>query len=108
MVVRILFLLFILLLPAVITVNAQHVNTLNYYVVIGELKKLGDAEQLTDEANLKTFNAHFVLDNKTHKYYVFLLQTPDQKKAKSFLKQIRKETEYKKAHLYKGILGEVL
>lgn len=107
MIARSLVFIFIFFLPAAITVSAQTVSAKNYYVVIGEFQKLGDAEKLTDEANLKTFNAHFVLDNKKQKYYVYLLQTSDQSKAKSFLKQIRKETEYRKAHLYKGNLGEV-
>jgi cell division septation protein DedD len=106
MVVRFLFLIFIFLLPPVITVRAQSVTAKYYYVVIGKFQKLEDAQKLTDEANLKTFNAHFVLDDKKQEYYVYLLQTTDQKKAKSFLKQIRKETEYKKARLYKGNLGE--
>lgn len=106
MVVRFIF-LFIFLLPPVISVNAQPIMTKNYYVVIGEFTKLDDAQKLTDEANLKTFNAHFVLEERRQRYYVYLLQTTDQKKAKSFLKQIRKETEYKKARLYKGNLGAV-
>jgi SPOR domain len=99
--------LFIFLLPPVITVSAQPVTAKNYYVVIGEFQKLGEAQKLTDEANLKTFNSHFVLDDRRQRFYVYLLQTTDQKKAKSFLKQIRKETEYKKARLYKGNLGSV-
>ncbi len=107
MVIRFLFLIFIFLLPPVISVNVQSIMTKNYYVVIGEFTKLDDAQKLTDEANLKTFNAHFVLEDRRQRYYVYLLQTTDQKKAKSFLKQIRKETEYKKARLYKGNLGAV-
>ena len=99
--VRISFSIFIVLLSSVIALRAQSVTSTNYYVVIGEFKKLDDAQNLTDEANLKTFNAHFMLDEKTQQYYVYLLQTSDQKKAKSFLKRIRKETEYKKARLYK-------
>lgn len=106
MVVRFSFLILIFLLPPVITISAQPGTAKNYYIVIGEFQKLGDAQKLTDEANLKTFNAHFVLDDKQQQYYVYLLQTTDQKKAKSFLKQIRKETEYKKARLHKGNLGQ--
>ena len=99
--------IFIFLLPLVITLRAQSDTQTNYYVVIGEFRKLEDAQKLTDEANLKTFNAHFILDNKKQSYFVYLLKTSDQQKAKSFLKQMRKETEYKKARLYKGNLGEV-
>ncbi len=99
--VRFSFIIFIVLLSSVIALRAQSVTSTNYFVVIGEFKKLDDAQNLTDEANLKTFNAHFMLDEKQQQYYVYLLQTSDQKKAKSFLKRIRKETEYKKARLYK-------
>lgn len=73
--------------------------------MIGEFQKLEDAEKLTDEANLKGFNAQYALLKKKNKYYVYLLQTPDQKKAKSFLDQIRKETGYKNAWLYKRKLS---
>jgi cell division septation protein DedD len=78
----------------------------DYYVVIGSFSKLDEAVTLTDEANLKGFSALYALHRKKKQYYVYLLQSSDQKKAKSFLDQIRKETEYKKAWLYKGKLGE--
>jgi cell division septation protein DedD len=100
-------LIFVFLLLSVITLNAQSANSTNYYVVIGEFKKLDDAQNLTDEANLKTFNAHFMQDRKSQQYYVYLLQTSDQKKAKSFMKRIRKETEYKRARLHKENQGTV-
>jgi hypothetical protein len=99
------FFLFIFLLPCVNIVCAQPAEK-NYYIVIGTFPKLVDAQRVTDEANLKTFNAQFVWDSKKQRYFVLLLQTPDQEKAKSFLKRIRKETEYKKARLYQGNLGE--
>lgn len=102
---RILILLVLALISRV-NVSAQ-VTATNYYVVIGEFRQLGDTQKLTDEANLKTFNAHFVLDSGKQHYYVYLLQATDQKKAKAFLKRIRKETDYKKARLYKGNLGEI-
>jgi cell division septation protein DedD len=96
------FFIFIFFLLSVITISAQSVTSTNYYVVIGEFKQLDAARKLTEEANLKTFHAHFMLDDKKQQYLVYLLRTSDQKKAKLFLKQIRKETEYKKARLYKG------
>ena len=85
--------------------SAQTTSEKDYFVVIGQFQKLEDAVKLTDEANLKGFSAHYALHHKKNAYYVYLLQTSDQKKAKSFLNQIRKETEYKKAWLYKGKLG---
>jgi hypothetical protein len=85
------FFLFIFLLPCVNIVCAQPAEK-NYYIVIGTFPKLVDAQ--------------FVWDSKKQRYFVLLLQTPDQEKAKSFLKRIRKETEYKKARLYQGNLGE--
>jgi cell division protein FtsN len=86
--------------------SAQTTSEKNYYVVIGVFYKLEDAEKHTDEANLKGFSAQYALHSEKKEYYVYLLQTNEQKKAKSFLKQIQKETEYKKAWLYKGNLGK--
>ena len=77
-----------------------------YYVVIGVFSKLDDAVKLTNDANLKGFNAQYAVHLTKKEYHVYLLQTSEQKKAKSFLDQIRKETEYKKAWLYKGKLGD--
>lgn len=86
--------------------KAQTTSEKNYYVVIGVFTKLEDAEKHTDEANLKGFSAQYALHSENKEYYVYLLQTNELKKAKSLLKQIRKETEYKKAWLYKGNLGD--
>jgi SPOR domain len=77
----------------------------NYYVVIAVFYKLDDAVKLTDEANLRGFSAQYAVHLTKKEYYVYLLQTPEKKKAKSFLNQIRKETEYNKAWLYRGKLG---
>jgi len=81
---------------------AQEVPSQDYYVVIGAFSHLAEAVKLTEEANLKSFNAHYAFYEKKKKYYVYLLHTTELKKAKSFLRLIRKETEYKKAHLVKG------
>jgi hypothetical protein len=86
--------------------RAQTTYEKNYYVVIGVFTRLEDAEKQTDETNLKGFSAQYALHSEKKEYYVYLLQTTEQKKAKSFLKQIRKETEYKQAWLYKGNLGD--
>jgi len=86
--------------------KAQSVTQKNYYVVIGVFSSLDGAEKLTDDANLKGFSAHYAVQHKKNHYYVYLLQTSEKKKAKSFLDHIRKETEYQKAWLYKGKLGD--
>jgi hypothetical protein len=81
---------------------AQEVPSQDYYVVIGAFSELPEAIKLTEEANLKSFNAHYAFYESKKKYYVYLLHTTELKKAKSFLKQIRKKTEYKNANLVKG------
>jgi predicted choloylglycine hydrolase len=101
MMARFLFLFCAFLFFGITHLNAQTTSEKYYFVVIDVFQKLEDAEKLTDEANLKGFNAQYALHKKKNKYYVYLLQTSDQKKAKSFLDQIRKETEYKNAWLYK-------
>jgi SPOR domain len=105
MMVRFLMLVCVCVLSVTLNVRAQSPSQNDYYVVIGVFPSLDDTEKLTDEANLKGFSAQYALHKKKNQYYVYLLQTIDQKKAKAFLDQIRKETEYKKAWLYKGKLG---
>jgi len=106
MMVRFLLLAGVCFLSGTIDVKAQTATQKNYYVVIGVFSGLDGAEKLTDEVNLKGFNAQYALQHKKNRYYVYLLQSAEKKKAKSFLDQIRKETEYKKAWLYKGKLGD--
>jgi hypothetical protein len=77
----------------------------NYYVVIHVDSALEEAMKHTDEANSKGFNAQYVL-HSDQRYYVFLFQSTDKKKAETFRRQIRKETEYKKSWIYSGRLGE--
>lgn len=101
---RHLFLITLFFLFGMSEVSAQSTSEKEYYVVIGVFSKLDDAEKLTDEANLKGFNAQYAWDDKKKEYYVYLLQSTDKKKAKSFLDQMKKETGYKKAWLYKGKL----
>lgn len=100
--------IFILLCIALFAPNvarAQSLTSVNYYVVIAKASTLDEAIKRTDEINLKGFNAQYAI-HPGKEYYVFLLQTDDQKKANEFGKKIRKETEFKKAWIYKGKLGE--
>jgi len=104
-----LFLFFLNFLFGITNLNAHTTSETDYFVVIGVFQKLEDAEKLTDDANLKGFNAQYALHKKKNKYFVYLLQTSDQKKAKSFLDQIRKETQYKNAWIYKRkLIGDQL
>lgn len=102
---KVLFLFCVSFYFGIANLHAQTTSEKDYFVVIGQFPKLEDAVKLTDEANLKGFSAQYALHHKKKEYYVYLLQTSAQKKAKSFLNQIRKETEYRKAWLYKGKLG---
>jgi cell division septation protein DedD len=102
---KLFFLFFAFFLFGTHALSAQ-TSQKSYYVVIGMFPKLDDAEKLTDEANLKGFSAQYAVHRAKKEYYVYLLQTSEQKKAKSFLDQIQKETVYKKAWIYKGKLGD--
>lgn len=104
--VRLLFLVGVCFFVGITCCEAQSNSQKDYYVMIGVFTKLDEAELLTDEANLKGFNAQFAMHSTKKQYYVYLLQTSDKKKAKSFLDQIRKETDYKNAWLYSGKLGK--
>jgi uncharacterized protein YxeA len=87
-----------------IEIHAQDTSSDNYYVVIAKFPNLEGAVAYTDAVNLKGFNSQYAV-HQGEEHYVFLLQTDDRKKAKDFLKKIRKETEFKKAWIYKGMLG---
>ncbi len=105
MMARFLFLFCVSLVLGNMSLKAQTTPQKDFYVMIGVFSELDDAVKLTEEANLNGFNAQYILRNKKKQYYVYLLQTTDQKKAKSFLEQIQRETKYKDAWLYKGKLG---
>ncbi|MCU0419510.1 MAG: OmpA family protein [Cyclobacteriaceae bacterium] len=77
----------------------------NYYVVVGAFRNLNYAIRYTDEANKAGFNAEYALHPARQLYYVFLLATPEKRRAYAFMMKMRVETKYKEAWVYAGSLG---
>lgn len=100
------YVLFLLMICAVLRVSAQAKTETNHYVVIGVFAKLDNAVRLTDKANQKGFNAQYAINPRQKWNYVYLLQTTDKRKAYAFAIRMRAETEHKEAWVFSGQLGE--
>jgi outer membrane protein OmpA-like peptidoglycan-associated protein len=75
------------------------------YVIIGVFRVLDNAVRFTDKANKQSFQAGYIQNPRNKLYYVYIFQTLESKKAFAFMMQIRLETEFKEAWVYKGSLG---
>ncbi len=75
------------------------------YVTIGVFAVHNNAIKWTAKANKAGFNAQYAINPKRNYYYVYLLQTPDKRKAFSFMIKLRAESEYKDAWVFSGLLG---
>jgi outer membrane protein OmpA-like peptidoglycan-associated protein len=84
-------------------VQAQ--DQIEHYVVIGAFRKHDGAIKWTDWANKKNFNAQYAMNEARSLYYVYILATPDKKKAFSLMLKIRVETSYNDAWVFSGKLG---
>jgi outer membrane protein OmpA-like peptidoglycan-associated protein len=73
--------------------------------VIGAFRVVDNAARFTASANRNGFTAQYAIHAQRKLYYVYLLNTPDKKKAYNFLIKIKVETNYKDAWVYSGKLG---
>lgn len=80
-------------------------DEINYYVVVGAFRNLNYAIAYTDKANQAGFNAEYAMHPTRQLNYVFLLATPDKRKAYQFMMKMRLETAYKEAWVHAGSLG---
>lgn len=101
---RILSIVLFALVP--VLAPAQTAKQSSYYAVIGAFAKIDNAIRYTAKANKNNFSAQYAIHSSNKLYYVYILETPDLKKAYAFLIKIRAETEYKDCWLYLGKLGE--
>lgn len=81
-------------------------NPDNYYVTIGAFRQMENAVRFTATANKNGFAAAYAINTSRQLYYVYLLNTPDQKKAYDLLLKIKVETIYKDAWIFSGHLGK--
>lgn len=95
------FLLFLSVKP--LQTHAQ--DAVEHYVVIGVFAKLDNAVRWTDRANKMNFSAQYAVNPANKYYYVYILKTPEKRKAFSFMMKIRVETEHKEAWVFSGKLG---
>jgi len=85
---------------------AQTAPDNQHYVTIGVFAVHENAVRFTARANKLGFNAQYAINAPRKLYYVYLLETPDRRKAFSFMIKIRSESEYKDAWLFIGKLGQ--
>lgn len=77
-----------------------------YYVTIGVFAVQDNAVRLTAKANKAGFNAQYAINPSKHNwYYVYLMQSPEKRKAAGFMMKIRTESEFKDAWVFIGKLG---
>ncbi len=76
-----------------------------YYVTVGVFAVQDNAIRYTAKANKAGFNAQYAINTQKNYYYVYLLQTPERRKAVSFMVKVRAESEYKDAWVFIGRLG---
>ncbi len=75
------------------------------YVIIGVFRILDNAVRYTDKANKASFNARYIQNPRNKLYYVSIFESLESKKAFAFMMQVRLDTEYKEAWVYRGSLG---
>ncbi|MEQ8301784.1 MAG: OmpA family protein [Cyclobacteriaceae bacterium] len=79
---------------------------ISHYVVIGAFAKHDNAIRWTDQANKANFNAQYAINVARNLYYVYILDSPDKRKAFSLMLKIRVESPYKDAWVFSGKLGQ--
>lgn len=86
--------------------QAQGQSEISHYVVIGVFAVHNNAIRYTDYANKLNFSAQYAINPSRNLYYVYLLESPDRKRAFSFMLKIRVETEFKDSWVFSGKLGQ--
>ncbi len=90
---------------ALISFSSQAQTSTSNYVVIGAFRMLDNAVRFTAAANKNGFTAQYAIQPARNLYYVYILNTDDNKKAFNFLIKIKVETNYKEARVFIGKLG---
>lgn len=88
--------------------QVQSQSEISHYVVIGAFAKHDNAIRYTDYANKLNFSAQYAINPTRNLYYVYLLETPDRKRAFSFMMKMRVETEFKDTWVFSGKLGQLV
>lgn len=76
----------------------------NHYVVVGVFALEGNAQKFTGYVRSQRFNAGYGLYKKQKLYYVFVMKTADRSAAQVEMRSLHKDTEFKDAWIFSGIL----
>jgi outer membrane protein OmpA-like peptidoglycan-associated protein len=77
-----------------------------YYVTIGAFSRKENAVRFTARASRMGFPAQYAINTNRKLYYVYLLQSPEKRKAYAFCIKMKADTEFKDAWVFYGRLGE--
>jgi outer membrane protein OmpA-like peptidoglycan-associated protein len=77
-----------------------------YYVVIGAFAIESNAQKFTGYARNQRYDAEYRLNANRNLFYVYVLKTASRKEAYAQTIRLQKETEYKDAWAFYGMLGD--
>ncbi len=98
--------LYVILLLACCVRAFAGVEVPSNFVVIGAFTHRDNAVRFTEKAVADHFPAKFEMNPARQLYYVFVLQTQDRKNAFAEALRLQKESAYKDAWVFFGLLGE--
>jgi outer membrane protein OmpA-like peptidoglycan-associated protein len=81
-------------------------NAYPNYVVIGAFAHQNNAIKFTNEATASNFQAQMDINPNRNLFYVYVMTTPDHQRALDEAMRLRKETKYKDAWVYNGLIGK--
>jgi outer membrane protein OmpA-like peptidoglycan-associated protein len=76
----------------------------NHYVVVGVFAVESNSQKFTGYVRSQRFNAGYGLYKKQKLYYVYVMKTADRSVAQAEMRSLHKETEFKDAWVFSGIL----
>jgi len=89
-----------------VSANVRQPLEKSNYVVIGAFSTPNHAIVFVESAKKNKFDAQFSINPARNLFYVYVLQTPDQKAAFEEAKKLRKETSYYDTWVFTGKLGD--
>lgn len=84
--------------------QAQSLTDSRHYVIIGAFNSEANAERLTTKAISQSLDANYARNESRGVYYVYVLGTDDRKAAYAYGTVIRRDSEYKDAWVFSGVL----
>lgn len=82
----------------------QSLSDTRHYVIVGAFTSQSNAERLTAKAISENLDANFARNEARGVYYVYVLGTDDRKAAYAYGALVRRDSEYKDAWVFSGVL----